>query len=78
MGGGDVKLMAGFGAVLGVGRVAEAAFWTALVGGLLAAGALGVSWAWARAARRGAPGPVAIPYAPAIVAGVLLTLVGNK
>ncbi len=37
MGGGDVKLMAGFGALLGAGRLAEAALWTAGIGGVLAA-----------------------------------------
>src|SRR6266403_1965474 len=36
MGGGDVKLMAGFGAVLGVSRLLEAALWTAACGGILA------------------------------------------
>jgi prepilin peptidase CpaA len=29
MGGGDVKLMAGFGAILGIERLLPAAFWTA-------------------------------------------------
>ena len=79
MGGGDVKLMAGFGAVIGAGHVLEAAFWTALAGGVLAAAVLG--WASVRARlRRGerASGPVAIPYAPAIVVGVLLTLVSSN
>jgi prepilin peptidase CpaA len=36
MGGGDVKLMAGFGALLGAGRLLEAALWTAGVGGIMA------------------------------------------
>jgi prepilin peptidase CpaA len=40
MGGGDVKLMAGFGALLGTSRLLEAALWTAAVGGLFAVGAL--------------------------------------
>ncbi len=40
MGGGDIKLMAGFGALLGVTRLLEAALWTAGVGGLLALGVL--------------------------------------
>ena len=74
MGGGDIKLMAGFGALLGSGRLMEAAFWTALSGGLLAAAVVGISAArrWWRAQ----PGirPAAIPYAPAIAAGVWLTL----
>lgn len=37
MGGGDVKLMAGFGAVLGPSRLFEAALWTAGIGGVMAA-----------------------------------------
>jgi prepilin peptidase CpaA len=44
MGGGDVKLMAGFGALLGTGRLLEAALWTAGVGGVVAAGAVGWQW----------------------------------
>ena len=36
MGGGDVKLMAGFGAVLGSQLLFEAALWTAGCGGLMA------------------------------------------
>jgi len=43
MGGGDVKLMAGFGAVLGVQRLLEAALWTAALGGVFAATAIGFS-----------------------------------
>ena len=42
MGGGDVKLMAGFGALLGAGRLLEAALWTAGVGGILALSVVGV------------------------------------
>ena len=38
MGGGDVKLMAGFGALLGTGRLLEAALWTAGIGGMHGAG----------------------------------------
>lgn len=79
MGGGDVKLMAGFGALLGFHRLVEAALWTAGVGGLIAAGVLGV-----RALRRAlgnTKGTAAkqdqdsIPYAPAIALGVWLSLV---
>jgi prepilin peptidase CpaA len=40
MGGGDVKLMAGFGAVLGPVRLLEAALWTAGIGGIMAAAAV--------------------------------------
>ena len=49
MGGGDVKLMAGFGALLGTNRLLEAALWTAAVGGLVAVGAL----AWKSVLRLG-------------------------
>src|SRR6202790_1746511 len=41
MGGGDVKLMAGFGALLGAGQLLEASLWTAGVGGIMAVGVLG-------------------------------------
>jgi prepilin peptidase CpaA len=41
MGGGDVKLMAGFGALLGPKLLLEAALWTAGCGGLMAALVLG-------------------------------------
>jgi len=98
MGGGDVKLMAGFGAVLGVSRLLEAALWTAGCGGVMAALVIGVStvrgiWrkrssAQAQAAVSEEPVAVSeagsaprklrsdsIPYAPAIAAGVWLSLV---
>ena len=86
MGGGDVKLMAGFGAVLGVSRLLEAALWTAACGGILAAVAIGVStlrglWRSPGAdeklsrASGGRHRLESIPYAPAIAAGVLLSLV---
>ena len=85
MGGGDVKLMAGFGALLGAGRLVEAALWTAGVGGVIAAGVLAF-----RALRRALSGKnmvsgaataeqvaarESIPYAPAIALGVWLSLV---
>lgn len=84
MGGGDIKLMAGFGAVLGVKRLLEAALWTAGCGGLLAlavigARALGKLWRSRKAAGTAAAGEperaASIPYAPAIAAGVWLSLV---
>jgi prepilin peptidase CpaA len=82
MGGGDVKLMAGFGALLGTGRLLEAALWAAGVGGVLALGA--VVFQYLR--RRFVPGNRietaeekergdSIPYAPAITLGVWLSLV---
>ncbi len=80
MGGGDIKLLAGFGAMLGSMRVLEAALWTGACGGLLAVGAIGVS-AVRRSLRKnrgpaeGSPATAnSIPYAPAIALGVWLTL----
>jgi prepilin peptidase CpaA len=85
MGGGDVKLMAGFGALLGAEGVLAAALWTAGVGGVIAVGVLGI-----RALRRTLGAKVlvsngataeeieareSIPYAPAIALGVWLSLV---
>jgi prepilin peptidase CpaA len=80
MGGGDVKLMAGFGAVLGVGRLLEAALWTAAVGGLVAAAVVAWSAARRRSSRgdgttRPPPRAGSIPYAPAITAGAWLALI---
>jgi prepilin peptidase CpaA len=86
MGGGDVKLMAGFGAVLGVKRLLEAALWTAACGGVFAALAIGFSalrgllCVWMRSEPRTGPAAArqrrlqSIPYAPAIAAGVWLSL----
>jgi prepilin peptidase CpaA len=79
MGGGDVKLMAGFGALLGVPGVLWAALLTAGVGGILALGAIGF-----KSVRRAVGGgkesanpkeKESIPYAPAITLGVWLSLV---
>ncbi|HLJ47238.1 MAG TPA: A24 family peptidase [Bryobacteraceae bacterium] len=90
MGGGDVKLMAGFGAVLGFKRLLAAALWTAACGGVFAAAVIAFSglrglWRSYRAVRNesadgggstGSKRPVqSIPYAPAIAAGVWLSLV---
>jgi prepilin peptidase CpaA len=82
MGGGDVKLMTGFGALLGAGRLAEAALWTAGVGGILAVGYLGYQAARKRLWASGRPETEqekergkSIPYAPAITLGVWLALV---
>ena len=90
MGGGDVKLMAGFGALLGTGRLLEAALWTAGIGGIMAVTILG--WkalrrgigTWMGAAEENASHPLSaeerereasIPYAPAIALGVWISLV---
>jgi prepilin peptidase CpaA len=90
MGGGDVKLMAGFGAVLGWRQLLEAALWTAGCGGVMAAlviGAGAIRQIWrsknsvkietaqcGNDSRRGLKSD-SIPYAPAIAAGVWLSLV---
>jgi prepilin peptidase CpaA len=71
MGGGDVKLMAGFGAVLGWSRIWEAALWTAAVGGVVALIAAGASML-----RKKKAAAEAIPYAPAIALGCWLALIG--
>jgi prepilin peptidase CpaA len=81
MGGGDVKLMAGFGALLGFHRLVEAALWTAGLGGLIAMGFLGVravrralGWTTSSKAKE-RQDQESIPYAPAIALGVWLSLV---
>ena len=89
MGGGDVKLMAGFGALLGAKQLLEAALWTAGCGGVMAlaviaGGALRDLWMRRKSSGIDAAAPVhqtgrrvdSIPYAPAIAAGVWLSLVG--
>ena len=66
MGGGDVKLMAAYGAVLGPSGILLAAVFAAVFGGICAAGAL----LWNRRT-------AAIPYAPAIVLGAWMSLLGG-
>ena len=66
MGGGDVKLMAAYGALLGPSGILLAALFAAVFGGLAAAGAL----LWK-------PRAAAIPYAPAIVLGAWVSLLGG-
>lgn len=82
MGGGDVKLMAGFGALLGAGQIFEAALWAAGIGGVLAVCALGwqavakkLGLAKAAATPEEKERNATIPYAPAITLGVWLALV---
>ncbi len=91
MGGGDVKLMAGFGALLGWKLLLEAALWTAGVGGIMALAVIATglvrdfcargksasSNAEASSGQRGRRAD-SIPYAPAIAAGVWLSLVGAR
>jgi prepilin peptidase CpaA len=66
MGGGDVKLMAAYGALLGPSGILLAALFAAVLGGLSAAGTLMLK-----------PRETAIPYAPAIVLGAWLSLLGG-
>ena len=89
MGGGDIKLMAGFGAILGVKHLLQAALWTAGCGGLLAFVVLTFRTIRDYIKKKGpvdagqADRPAgsmradSIPYAPAIAAGVWLTLVAT-
>jgi prepilin peptidase CpaA len=66
MGGGDVKLMAAYGALLGPSGILLAALFAAVLGGLSAAATL----LWK-------PRMAAIPYAPAIVLGAWMSLLGG-
>ena len=90
MGGGDVKLMAGFGALLGAKQLFQAALWTAGCGGVMALAVIAggmVRELWARGKssasetagteRRPSGRVDSIPYAPAIAAGVWLSLLGR-
>ncbi len=79
MGGGDVKLMAGFGALLGASwQLVYAALFTAIVGALLAAVviAYGTIRNWMRSEGR-AGAARTIPYAPAITMGVWMALIAK-
>ena len=77
MGGGDVKLMAGYGALLGAGGILSAALWTAGIGGILAVVALLFKSAKNRLGntRQDGEQKESIPYAPAIALGVWISLV---
>ena len=93
MGGGDIKLMAGFGAVLGKPSILiDAALYAAAIGGLMAVlvlltrvilSLIRSNKAKAKAADLGSTDSAAaekrasIPYAPAITLGVWLALIGN-
>jgi prepilin peptidase CpaA len=67
LGGGDVKLMAAFGALLGPSGVVVAGILAAIAGALVAALVLLVR-----------PRAAAIPYAPAIALGAWLVLMGRR
>jgi prepilin peptidase CpaA len=81
IGGGDLKLMAGFGSLLGPGSILMAGWITAVAGALMAG--LFLAFRWVNRRRRAAqlpgrePGGAAIPYAPAIVIGAWLVLLGR-
>ncbi len=80
MGGGDVKLMAGFGALLGWSGIFWAALWTAAVGGVLALAAIAFKsarrfWTKQTDGENNGEQKESIPYAPAIALGVWLSLV---
>jgi prepilin peptidase CpaA len=86
MGGGDVKLMAGFGAILGgAGMLLQAALWVAGIGGIFAMAVLGARMLRGRKKKDSGASAAAgsgndpkekesIPYAPAIAVGVWLSL----
>ena len=66
MGGGDVKLMAAYGALLGPMGILLAAIFAGVIGGVCAAATLLLR-----------PRTAAIPYAPAIVLGAWVSLLGG-
>ena len=76
MGGGDVKLMAAFGALLGPGGLIPLALGAAAIGGVWALAAIGwveVRRRWLGRAARAED--ASIPYAPAITLGAWLALI---
>ena len=76
MGGGDVKLMAAFGSLLGPATILCAAWIAAVAGGVMAAAStvvIAVRRSEVEAARADS-----IPYAPAIVAGVWLAEIAGR
>lgn len=82
MGGGDVKLMAAFGAILGKDQIVTAAVMTAIVGAAMALLFLGyrkIRRAVTKKVDDGQPDRKAfIPYAPAITLGVLLSFLSEE
>lgn len=87
MGGGDVKLMAGFGALLGAMGILEASLWTAGIGGIMALAVIAFRAVKSKLVKQPAAANGAalteeqrlhnesIPYAPAIVLGVWVALI---
>lgn len=83
MGGGDVKLMAAFGAILGREQILTAAIWTALAGGLMALGYLAFkklrrAVKKERRAEDELDRKDSMPYAPAILMGVLMSFLSEE
>ena len=84
MGGGDVKLMAAFGAIIGKEQVVTAAVMTALVGAAMALVFLVYTKLRRAVAKPDASGEAPadrkafIPYAPAITLGVLLSFLSEE
>jgi len=75
MGGGDIKLMTGFGAVLGAGSLLVAAFWTAIAGGVFAAVVVALNhWKKPSSGNPGDSSRASIPYAPVISLGAWIAL----
>jgi prepilin peptidase CpaA len=70
MGGGDVKLMAACGSLAGLGGILTATVLTAMAGALIAVVSLGAGFVRHRRAE-------SIAYAPAIVLGTVVTLLGR-
>ena len=83
MGGGDIKLMAAFGGLLGREQILAASIWTAIAGALIALGYLAFK-KLRRAVRkeRRASDELdrkdSMPYAPAIWLGVLLSFLSEE
>lgn len=84
MGAGDIKLMAGFGSILGANGIIQATLWVAAFGGFLAVGFIvagKLRHFWRRLLSKPALAPEveakSIPYAPAIAAGVWLSLLAR-
>ena len=76
MGGGDVKLMAGFGALLGSRALFYASLYTAIIGGIWAVVAL--AWRkYRRSSSQQGSTDESIPYAPAIALGAWFAILGR-
>lgn len=72
LGGGDVKLMAAFGSLLGPATILCAAWMAAVAGGMMAAAISLAKTRWHPPQKRPCADAASIPYAPALVAGVWL------